>query len=126
MPTSRKQIRQAVKVLTEAVTAAPVYCRRMVDATGLDQFVTIYLASGDISENGLSQFTVATLSVCIYGNIYSDDDDLDAMAEDIQQQLAGDPTLGGLVRGLRLAGFEYPNDDEQQFAQLVLNYTVHY
>ena len=126
MPTSRKQIRNAVKGMVKDVVSAPVFCRRMVDAKGLDQFVTIYMAAGDITDNGLSRFTVATLSVCIYGNIYADDDVLDAMADTLQAQLETDPVLGGLVHGMNLSGFEYPNDDEQQFSTLVLNYTVHY
>ena len=127
MKTSRKQIRDAVRDQIETVLPSmPIFTQRFVDGSGLNDFVTVYLSSGDIQTEGIQSYTSATLSISVFGNLHSADDDLDDYGELIQQQLEKDLFLGGLIRGLQFSGFEYPMDDEPHFNQLILNYSIQY
>ena len=127
MQASRKAIRNAIREhIKHALTEMHIYTRRYVDGTGHSDFVTIYFQSGDIQYEGIQTYTSATLSISLFGNLHSEDDDLDKYGDQIQQQLDRDTDLGGLVRGFQFSGFEYPMDDEPHFNQLVLNYTIQY
>lgn len=127
MKTSRKQIRDAVRShINTAIPTIQAFTRRSVDASGLSDFVTVYLSSGDIQFEGMQSYTTATLGISIYGNLHCEDDELDELGELIQSQLNTDFYLGGLIRGMQYTGFEYPMDDEPHFNQLVLNYSIQY
>lgn len=129
MPVKRKQIRQAVRdLVAKALPTMPIFTQRFVDAQGTAELVTVYLSQGDTQPalNQATTVTLATLSVCIYGNLHGSDDELDDYGDLIQQQLDEHKTLNGLVHGLVFTGFEYPMDDEPMFSQLILNFSVQY
>lgn len=127
MKTSRKQIRDAVRDQVEYVLPdIQVFTNRFVDGTGLSDLVTVYLSSGEVQWEGINTHTSATLSIGIYGNLNSEDDELDKLGDLIQAELDKDFYLGGLIRGMTFSGFEYPMDDEPHFNQLILNYSLQY
>ncbi len=56
------------------------------------------------------------------------DDDLDALAVQVEQALYADETLGGLAQGIRLAGQDAARDGAGQLivGAVVMSYTVQY
>ena len=127
MKTSRKSIREAIRDhIKQVLPTIPIYTRRYVDATGLEDLVTVYFQTGEIQSEGIQFYTSAILSISIYGNLHCEDNQLDDYGEMIESQLENDRDLEGLVRGLQFQGFEYPMDDDPHFNQLILNYTIQY
>lgn len=127
MKTSRKQIRDAIQAqIQDVAPSIQVFTKRFVDGTGFNDFITVYLSSGEVEWNGINAHTSAILSIGIYGNLNSGDDQLDAIGDVIQAELEKDCHLGGLIQGMTFSGFEYPMDDEPHFNQLILNYSLQY
>ncbi|MEJ2445143.1 MAG: phage tail terminator protein [Exilibacterium sp.] len=125
MSARRPAIRQAVKALIEAHYPGPVEDSRHINAEGKNAFVAVYLPSGELEAEGLTEVYDAQLEIAIYHRQRVSDSALDAVGHTIETAIDSDPSLSGLVRGLTLRGFDYPEDTDP-FTVLVLRYSVQY
>ncbi len=85
----------------------------------------MYLPSGELEAEGLTEVYDAQLEIAIYHRQRVSDSALDAVGHTIETAIDSDPSLSGLVRGLTLRGFDFPEDTDP-FTVLVLRYSVQY
>lgn len=138
MSGERQIIRNAIKQALEAVYSGPIYTTRRVDTRGLDEFVRIYLKIGEIDYEGLDNPTTASLVVVYHKKPEADnsfgpavdrqvtDEELDVVADALSDQLGESDIVPDLVRGIVPTGFEYGEEQEQEFESIALLFTIHY
>lgn len=126
MPSKNREVRNAIALGIEAATTIDVFLAREPDLTDIDQAVTIYLESGENDEEGLSSFIYANLVVGVHSKIYVTDDDLDVLAEPVEEAVLAIDPANSPILGIRPAGFEYEGGDESSMYSILLRFTVIY
>lgn len=123
MPT-RKDVRDKAKAQIQALYSGAVHTGRIVYDTNISEYINVFMLDGTVEEDGLVPHTNATLVLGIHKSGPVTDDDLDELGAVAEQGLMSDPSLGGLVHGIRSTGFEYAPREEGQFEHLYLLYTI--
>tara|TARA_R110002153_G_scaffold195922_4_gene349242 strand:- start:529 stop:927 length:399 start_codon:yes stop_codon:yes gene_type:complete len=126
---TRSDIRTAIISLlpASAFTSTFDYCPSQLFVDELPA-VAAYFTSGD-SEYDFSQdaetdaLLIVEITLRDAGNI---DAALDAKAKVVGEELRANPTLDGLVGGLKRTNFNYDRDDESSIGILQLTYSVNY
>lgn len=138
MSGERQSIRNAIQQALEPVYSGPIFTSRRVDPRGLDEFVRIYLQGGEMQYDGLDNPTTADLAVAFHKKPEADasygpsvdpqvtDDELDAVADALFDQMAAADIAPDLIRGITPVGFEYGEEQEQEFESITLLFTVQY
>lgn len=121
---TRKQVRDTAKEQIKAVYAGEVFTGRIVYDTKMSEYVNVFLVEGENEEDGLQLTTNAQLVLGIHKSGPVTDDDLDQLGATAENGLLSDPSLGGLVHGIRRTGFVYEGREETQFEKLYLLYNV--
>lgn len=121
---TRKQIRDTAKSQIQAVYTGEVYTGRMVVKSDDEDYINVFLVEGDYEDDGLQLQANADLVVGIHKSGPVTDDDLDELAETAESGLLSDPSLGGLVYGIRPTGFQYAPREEDQFERLYMLYGI--
>lgn len=138
MSGERKAIRDAVKLALESVYFGTIYTSRRVDTRDHNEFVRIYLQSGEMEYNGLDNPTSADLVVAFHKKPDADtsygpavdpqvtDDELDAVADLLFDEMGEADIAPNLIRGITPVGFEYGEEQEQEFESIALLFNVQY
>ena len=125
-----KQIRKAVKdLVATAVGIDQVFTSRLMNIDPKQvPLAMVYFDEGSTALKGMEgRETDAGLFVEIVGKSAIDlDDFLDDLAEEVENILDDNKTLGGLVKVLSQTGFSYNRDDQSPFGTIALNYRVNF
>lgn len=129
MPTTRKQIRDAViaKIAALPGNTGKVYgyIRKITDTSS--HFIGVDMSNGEL-ENGVGVvLTTANVNIAVVSPaIKNIDDTLDGYADAIEAAFDADPSLGGLVTKFRIQGWDYTREITEGMAAIVMTYKVVY
>lgn len=126
MANERKIIRAAIKQALQNKIALPVFLTRNIDARNEDQFINVFFVDGQIEFDGVSQFTKADLTIAYRTITDADDDEIDAVSDQIHAALEETDIAPGTLAGLVPTGWEYVDDTERAFSGIYLRYSVTY
>lgn len=126
----RKQIRDAASASVATAYSGDLFTSRNIDARDLDEYMSIYLASGDISKD--FQVEVTEIVLVLEFNKDAGDDDLDttidaahaALMANFNSQLITE----GFTAGAQIIpeSFEYGIDESRQFSSVSYSYRITY
>ena len=126
MAGERKSIRDSVKEILQTVYAGKIYTSRKIDVRDDLEYVNVFFESGDTEYEGLRSSTSCELVVSYNNSNQFTDDELDAVADMLNQALVDNDVAPGVIRGMLPAGFAYESDQESAFTGINLLYTVYY
>lgn len=121
----RADIRVKARALLAQVYAQDIEISRNIDARDKTEFISLYLASGQQTSDGMTTEHTAQLIIGINKQNASDDQ-LDTIGDLLETAMESSPTLNGAVYGFEYEGFEYGSDDSSGFQQLFLKYNIFY
>ncbi len=126
MAGERKAIRDSVKAILQTVYSGPIYTSRTIDVRDDAEYVNVFFESGSTEYEGLRSSTGGELVVSYNTSKQVTDDDLDVVADMLNQALAENDVAPGVIRGMLPAGFAYESEQESGFTGINLLYTVYY
>ncbi len=124
--TTRKQIRDQIRVQILATYTGEVFSGRQHHSLGIAEFVDIFFDEGENVEDGIQQYCEAIVSIGIHKTGIVTDDDLDAIEALCEAGIFADLTLSGLVHGMHRNSFSYSPQGENTYDILVRRYVVIY
>ena len=126
MASERKTIRDSVKAILQTVYSGEIYTSRTIDVTEETEYVNVFFESGSTEYEGLLSTTSGELVISYNTKSQVTDDDLDEVADMLNQALADNDVAPGVIRGMLPAGFAYESEQESAFTGINLLYTVYY
>lgn len=126
MAGERKAIRDAVKAIFQTVYSGPLYTSRTIDVRDDDEYVNVFFEAGATEYEGINSSTSGELVVSYNTKEQVTDDDLDLVADMLNQALADNDIAPNVIRGMLPAGFAYESEQESAFTGINLLYTVYY
>tara|TARA_R100000951_G_C2633845_1_gene178602 strand:- start:80 stop:475 length:396 start_codon:yes stop_codon:yes gene_type:complete len=124
----RKQIRDAAKTAVAASYSGTLFTSRNIDVRDLSEYMSIYLANGEIDKRFQVQTSEAILVVEY--NKDAEDDDLDTVIDAAHEALMANFNDQLIVEGFTAGAqiipesFEYGIDESRQFSSVSYSYRI--
>lgn len=126
MAGERKAIRDQFKLALAAGFSGDIYTKRFVDGRELREYVNVYFGEAAIEYDGLKTITQAELIIGYHTIDYVDDDALDVIADLLYLAVENADIAADVISGVLPSGFEYGEEQENEFTSIFLKFTVIY
>jgi|GEM_PF-6727138 len=125
MKNKRKLIRDSIKQSIEnKIHHVPVFFVHSPDMTGFDRCITISMGDGDIDYDGVYKRIQVQIFIGVHLSGVDDQDALDSFMDEVDESIVG-LDIPGIV-GIIDIGFDYDENQENQFSSLYNQYLIHY